>query len=119
MSDLNEYLVSSKPKEDITSMENVDVLSLEGQEIHRFAQDTRHRRTLVRWMMCVVSIWLAVVLFIAIGNNTLYFGISDSVLITLLATTTLNVLGLSRIVLNGLFGAQRRKSKNNSCNTHK
>lgn len=111
MSELSEYKVISSPNENVELIDNADALSLEAQEVHRFEQDTRHRHTLVRWMMWVVSIWLAVVLMITVFNKVLHLGIDTSVLITLLATTTLNVLGLSRIVLGGLFGYQKRNRK--------
>lgn len=112
MSELREYRVISSPSENVGLIDNADALSLESQEVRRFEQDTRHRHTLVRWMMWVVSIWLAIVLMITVFNRVLWLGIDTPVLITLLATTTLNVLGLSRIVLGGLFGYQRRKRKN-------
>lgn len=114
MSELSEYRVISSPNENVGLIDNADALSLEAQEVRRFEQDTRHRHTLVRWMMWVVSLWLVIVLAITVFNKTLCLGIETSVLITLLATTTLNVLGLSRIVLGGLFGYQRRKYKNSS-----
>lgn len=112
MSELSEYRVISSPNENAALIDNADELSLEAQEARRFEQDTRHRHTLVVWMMWVVSIWLAVVLIITVFNKICCFGIDESVLITLLATTTLNVLGLSRIVLGGLFGYHRHKCKN-------
>ena len=120
MSELSNYSISSEPQTNIHTnsivFDNVDMFSMEKQEALRFSQDTGHRRTLVYWMIWVVSVWLAVVLAITCINNILCLGISDPVLITLLATTTLNVLGLSRIVLNGLFGYRRFKSRNNSYN---
>ena len=108
---MSEYRVISSPNENVGLIDNADALSLEAQEVRRFEQDTRHRHTLVRWMMWVVSIWLAAVLMITVFNKVLHLGIDTSVLITLLATTTLNVLGLSRIVLGGLFGYQKRNRK--------
>lgn len=109
MSELNEYHIPFTPQDSPANIENVDALSLDAQEVRRFAQDTKHRRTLVCWMMCVVSVWLGIVLLIVIFNKRMQIGIENEVLITLLATTTVNVLGLSRIVLNGLFGTQKRK----------
>lgn len=71
---------------------------------------------LVWWMMWVVSIWLLCVLLIMCLNQVLGLGIKVEVQITLLATTTLNVLGLANIILNGLFnhvGRRRRRRDNN------
>ena len=111
MSDLSKYSIYSEPVASPTSIDNADELSLKDQEIRRFAQDTTHRKVLVCWMMWVVSLWLGAVLLITIFNGLLNLQIDNNVLITLLATTTINVLGLSRIVLNGLFGSRNRKRK--------
>ena len=70
----------------------------------RYKQDTAHRKTLVIWVMCVVSIWLIAVLAI-----TILCQVSDNVKITLLATTTVNILGLPLIILKGLFNDEKKK----------
>jgi len=85
---------------------NVDQFGMDEQERIRFAQDTKHRGRLVLWMMWVVSIWLAAVLLFTAFNKLLCLDIDNKVLITLLATTTLNVLGLARIILGGLFSGR-------------
>lgn len=54
-------------------------------------------------MMGVVSIWLIAVLLFTTFNKPWCLDIDDKVLVTLLATTTLNVLGLANIILDGLF----------------
>lgn len=94
--------------------QNFDNLSLSQQEILRFGQDTKHRKILVYWMMGVVSVWLIAVLLFAVFNKVWGLAISENVLITLLATTTLNVLGLSKIILSGLFRNTSWKRKNNT-----
>ncbi len=71
-------------------------------EIERYKEDTQHRRTLSTWAGVVVSMWLLCVVLILIGNTRNY-RLSDSVLITLLGTTTLNVLALMLVVLNDIF----------------
>lgn len=72
----------------------------------RYASDTMDRRWLSAWSAGVVSVWLACVLYI-LANNNAKFHLSDSVLNILLGTTTLNVLGLSFIVLRGHFGYKK------------
>ena len=62
-------------------------------------------------MIWVVSIWLAIVLLIVITNSLLRLGISDEVLVVLLATTTINVLGLANIILKGLFNSHKQSFK--------
>jgi len=93
--------VETKGKEE-TSSKNPDILSLEEQQALRFRQDTKHRNTLVWWMMSVVSMWLLAVLLI-----TAFISVDAKVLCILLATTTINILGLSKIILNGLFGERK------------
>ena len=96
-----------------------DSLSLEDQEkkakIDRIKQDTNDRRWLAQWASSLVSLWLfAVIILLSCNNHRFTFNlvghnvdimpaINDNVLIALLATTTLNVLGLTVIVLRGHF----------------
>ena len=84
-------------------LENVDDMSMRQQRKERFSQDTRFRRHLANWVMIIVPAWLmsVVVLIYLHGYNTL--DLDKEVLITLLATTTVNVLGLAYIVLKGIF----------------
>ncbi|MDQ4140935.1 MAG: hypothetical protein M3142_10465 [Bacteroidota bacterium] len=71
-------------------------------ENQRYKEDTSHRKWLAVWTAIVVTCWLGAVLYILIMNDRLIC-LSDTVLTSLLATTTLNVLGLSFIVLRGHF----------------
>lgn len=71
-------------------------------EAKRYSSDTFYRRWLVRWTSIVVSVWLLAVLLILIFNEQ-HIHLSSNVLMVLLGTTTLNVLGLSFIVLRGHF----------------
>lgn len=87
-----------------------DILPMEKQASIRFGQDTKHRKWLVCWMMLIVSIWLISVLLITAFNRPWCLHIDEKVLMTLLATTTINVLGLANIILDGLFGDQDHKS---------
>ena len=86
-----------------SSGEDYDKYDLEWQKIKRFAEDTGHRRWLIFWVKCVVSIWLLCVIIVVTFNSVFRFNLSDSVLIALLTTTTVNILGLAYIVLQGLF----------------
>ena len=71
-------------------------------ENQRYKEDTSHRKWLGVWTAVVVTLWLAGVLTILVLNER-YICLSDTVLTSLLVTTTLNVLGLSFIVLRGHF----------------
>lgn len=75
-------------------------------ELDRYLQDTTHRRSLVTWAATVVSLWLICVIFI-LTRNTLQYKLSDTIMVALLGTTTINVLGLMIIVLNDLFKGKK------------
>lgn len=89
--------------------ENNDIKTLEQQEAERFGKDTKLRATLAIWTMIIISFWLVSVLLIIVFKSNL----ETKITITLLATTTLNVLGLPKIILEGLFKNHPRKAKRN------
>lgn len=92
------------------STSNNDVKSLKEQEHQlknkRYASDTNWRCRLSWWVIIVDSVWLASVLLVLIFNRRCCIGLSDAVLMTVLGTTTLNVLGLAFIILQGLFSSE-------------
>ena len=100
--DIAELLVPEKK----TSRDN-DVKTMEEQEAERFGQDTRLRKILAIWTMVIISAWLVAVLVILFFRDNL----NPSVLITLLATTTINILGLPKIILEGLFRGRKRAAR--------
>lgn len=71
-------------------------------EAERYSSDTKDRKWLAVWTAVTVSLWLGGVIYILMHNDKT-FCLSDTVIVTLLGTTTLNVLGLSFIVLRGHF----------------
>jgi hypothetical protein len=74
----------------------------------RYSQDTGNRGLLIAWGAATVTIWLIAVFILLFLNKKSVF-LSDSVLITLLGTTTVNVLGLMYIVLRDLFNGTREQ----------
>ena len=80
-------------------------------ENKRFLTNTNLRIYFAIWASIVVSIWLWKVSEI-LSNNFQKYCLSDSVLITLLTTTTLNVLGLVAIVLHDLFNGKSEDKTN-------
>jgi len=90
---------------------DADRLDLDIQEVVRYRQDTKERKLLSHWVIWVVSSWLLLVMIVVSLNSLLNFKLSDSVLITLLATTTANILGLAYIVLDGLFNLNKNAKK--------
>lgn len=91
--------------EDMT-FDDLDELDFAGQKyklkLKRFSDNTENRKWLAVWTTVIVTIWLMIVLGILILNEK-YICLSSTVLVTLLGTTTVNVLGLSYIVLKGYF----------------
>lgn len=107
--DRNEKYIIEKLKNilgDNFSETKEDILSINDQkkkaENDRFKQDTTDRKRLAYWSAVVVSIYLILLFGILIFNER-FINLTNSVLIVLLGTTTLNILGLMFIVLKGLF----------------
>lgn len=82
---------------------DIDSRDLAEQERERFEQDTKQRKSLVVWMIVVVSIWLAFTACVVVTEIALFGKLSDVVMCALLTTTTANVIGLAMVVLKGLF----------------
>jgi cytochrome c biogenesis protein CcdA len=75
-------------------------------------QDKAERKSYASTITAIVCLWLVFVaiVFVASGKGNLHY--SDNVLITLLTTTTANVIGLFVIVANYLFKSKPvKKSK--------
>lgn len=85
------------------SLEDVDDMTLREQRKKRFEQDTLYRKYLAVWVMWIVPVWLALVIALLFICAYGLADLNDNVLISLLATTTANVLGLAYIVLKGLY----------------
>lgn len=90
------------------NLDEVDDMSMYQQRKERFSQDTRFRKHLAHWVMWIVPIWLGLVLYILYLCGAEALTLEPSVLITLLATTTVNVLGLAYIVLKGIFPEEKK-----------
>lgn len=72
-------------------------------ENKRYGEDTRHRSKLVNWVIVLVSGWMLFVASILFLNKVYELELNTEIIITLLTTTTINILGLPIIVLKGLF----------------
>lgn len=93
---VNDVGIDAAARQQLSELENA-----------RFRSDTLWRARLAWWVVGVDSAWLAAVAFVLCGNASLLH-LDASVLITLLATTTANVLGLAFIVLKGLYPRDAR-----------
>jgi hypothetical protein len=87
----------------ISIPEDVDDDSLEEQKRIRYKQDTHYRCIFSWWVIAVVSVWLSAILVIVFLQGAKILNLESSSFAMLLGTTTVNVLGLSYIVLKGMF----------------
>ena len=71
--------------------------------LERYADTSSLRRRTAKWVMWIVSLWLAGVLVVLVCTGFGCFTLSNQVLIALLTTTTANILGLPLVVLRGLY----------------
>lgn len=89
---------------------NLDKLDIDGQitiitlreELARFRKDTKDRSILAYWTFGIITGWLVGVLVLLFFKK-----LPDSVFITLLTTTTVNIIGLPAIVLRGYFTSDK------------
>lgn len=73
-------------------------------KIGRFLEDTKLRRHLTYIFSVIIFLWFAAVISILYFNdNLLYLNLSENVLITLLTTSSVNVIGMMLIILKNLF----------------
>jgi len=86
------------------SQNDPDLKDIEYQTGMRYNQDTRQRKTMMRWVIILISVWLLVVLVYMGLKGASVFEYETTEIVTLLSTTTANVLVLGYIVLKGLFG---------------
>lgn len=85
---------------------NLDSLDLKGQigiltlleELDRFRKDTKDRSNLAYWTFGIITVWLVAVVVLMACNF-----LPQTVYVTLLTTTTVNIIGLPAIVLRGYF----------------
>lgn len=98
--------------------ENSPKLVRELLNLHRIEQNTKARRRLERWVTRLI-VWylftvLLLVLLYALGPDGYLFcfriglEISNVVMVTILSTTTVNVIGLAIILVRGLFPSGKR-----------
>ncbi|SEB01288.1 hypothetical protein SAMN05660909_04709 [Chitinophaga terrae (ex Kim and Jung 2007)] len=77
---------------------------LEIARVRRFEIDTNLRKHLAYVFTAIIFLWLMAALCILFCNQVLLcLNLSDTVLITLLTTTSVNVIGMMIIILKNLF----------------
>lgn len=110
--DLEDIIGSKHPTPNRDDIDSDDIgfqKEIKKLEVEKLGLDIKDRKWLAKWSACIVSGWLIFVIIILVTNNYCSLYLSDAVLITLLGTTTLNILGLSFIVLRGHFSSSQKK----------
>lgn len=99
----------AKPTPANTGKEGVDIddKSIREQKTTRYSQNTKYRKYFSIWVMLIVPIWLLAVFSLLVLCGFGICQLSSTVLSTLLATTTANILGLAYIVLKGMFPQEK------------
>lgn len=88
----------------VSRFTDIDAKDLLSQaKLARYYQNTNARHDLKEWAKRVVTWWLVFVAVVLMISGFNWLKLSETVLVTLLATTTLNILGLAYIVLKGHF----------------
>lgn len=95
---------------------NVIQISKDLTKLHRIHENTKARRRLEKWASRVIVIYLIIVLWLVLANyvsieysgilsfmSKMSMDIPKPVMITILSTTTVNIIGLGLIVLRGHF----------------
>lgn len=85
---------------------------IQASKLDRYLQDTQHRKTFALWVRWLDSVFLGLVLIIVVLQGCKVLSLSTSVLNTLLATTTIDIIGLAYIILHGLFDTKHSARKN-------
>lgn len=124
-------------REELQLLDHVNILLTESDDpekvtdtcekyivFHRIVENTRARRRLEKWITILIALYLlgvfAIVVSVAIFNDdsflaeTLFrFKLSDAVMITLLSTTTVNIVALGIILTKGLYNEKESNDLSN------
>ncbi len=100
-----------------TTDENINKCK-ELTHLHRVIENTKARRRLEKWSLRVIALYLFVVLSIVVlcyskipfVSGFVQINIPPNIMITILSTTTVNIIGLGLIVLRGHFLANDKSN---------
>lgn len=110
-----------RAKRELNLLEQVEVLINTGDSgdvidyceryifLHRIIENTRARRRLERWVTRLISIYLLMVFALIILSYILKWNLPLGVIITILSTTTVNIVALGYILVRGLFHENESK----------
>lgn len=101
--DVCENEISNIDKNDIQGQQRTFSFKKFHAELKRYEKLTKQRSLMVTYSSIVVCVWLVFVAVILVYYVWWTPDISTTVLTTLLATTTVNVIGLGYVLIKGLF----------------
>ncbi|MCD8519118.1 MAG: hypothetical protein LRY32_06365 [Flavobacterium sp.] len=107
---IDKFSSNKLPKKLDTSKAEKENNSIAESVKRRYDETTDLRNILAKVFSIVIVFWLVSVILILVGN-TLKYKLSDTVLVTLLTTTTIQVLGLVYIILKDLFPGGKEENK--------
>ncbi|MDB5205074.1 MAG: hypothetical protein JWR72_149 [Flavisolibacter sp.] len=93
-------------KEVLQNKQYYETLLLKVQ-VERFRQDNEGRKVLRDAIFTVTVVWMLLVLLMVWQSGAGKIKLSDSVLITLITTTTANVFGFLYVVVNYLYNREK------------
>lgn len=114
-----------KEKKELDLLDVVDLLISTGDpenvadsckqyvDLHRIVENTRARRRLEKWVTRLISSYLFFVFAFIVAAYMFGWKISGSVIVTLLSTTTINIVALGLILVRGLFHQRDDKDLEN------
>lgn len=131
---IKRFFISPRPRKELNLLEQVETLinSTPAEQepteeliekchhfikLHRIIENTSARKRLEKWAKRVIVFYLLIVLVLVVFDSLVryaWFEISDTVMITILSTTTVNIIGLGLIVLRGHFPQKDKESDINS-----
>jgi hypothetical protein len=110
LENINTGVLPLQQNVDLSSGKEEEQILFKKAKTRRYEQDTELRNGLALMFTITINAWLFGV-FLILLTNTKSLKLSDSIIITLLTTTTVEVLGMMCIILWDLFPRSNGKSK--------
>ena len=82
-------------------------------DLHRIVENTRARSRLEKWVTRLISLYLFFVFAFIVASYSFEWKISGGIIVTLLSTTTINIVALGLILVRGLFHQRDDKDLEN------
>lgn len=107
----------AKDSKEIQQRDGLDGADVYQQRQHRLDGDNKEqniklRRITCYWTLAISGFWLVgvmILLWVSAATSTIQ--ISDTVIITLLGTTTINIVGVPLVIIRSLFQEIKAKTK--------